>query len=54
MVPELLFRPSDIGLPQAGLPEIITQAVGALHPAMQTVVYSNVLLTGGAAQSWWL
>lgn len=51
MVPEALFRPSDIGLQQAGVAEVVQQAVAALHPALQPLMYSNVLLTGGARLS---
>ncbi len=50
MVPEALFSPSDIGLEQAGLPEAIVQAVSSAHPAVQPLLYTNVLLTGGTAR----
>lgn len=32
MIPEVLMHPSDIGLDQAGIPEAITQSVGACDP----------------------
>lgn len=45
-VPELLFRPMDIGLQQAGVAEAVVQAVSAAHPALQPLLYTNVVLTG--------
>lgn len=50
MVPELLFHPGDVGLPQAGLPEALVQAVSACHCAVQPLLYSNILLTGGCTK----
>mmetsp|Transcript_35953 Transcript_35953/g.80033 ORF Transcript_35953/g.80033 Transcript_35953/m.80033 type:complete len:419 (+) Transcript_35953:120-1376(+) len=47
MVPEALFRPGDIGLQQAGVAEIIVQAVSASHAALHPLLYSNVVLSGG-------
>lgn len=47
VVPEVLFRPSDIGLRQAGLPEAILQAVQACDVGLQGPLYANILLTGG-------
>ena len=46
MVPEALFRPHDIGLQQAGVAEVVVQAVSAAHSALQPLLYSNVVLTG--------
>lgn len=46
-IPEALFNPSDIGLQQAGVAELIVQAVSACEPAVQPDLYGNVLLTGG-------
>jgi len=48
MVPEALFRPADIGLRQAGAPELVAQAVAGLHPGLQPLMWANVVLTGGA------
>ena len=50
MVPEALFHPSDIGLPQAGICEAIHQALAASHPVLQPLLSRNVLLTGGVTQ----
>ena len=49
MTPEVLFHPSDIGINQAGLPELVTQAVDALRsPALDPgLLYANVVLSGG-------
>ena len=46
-VPELLFAPSIIGIPQAGIPEAIVQAVESCPEEMRESLYSCVLLTGG-------
>ncbi|KAL4436635.1 hypothetical protein ABPG75_003774 [Micractinium tetrahymenae] len=50
MVPEALFHPSDIGMEEAGLAEAIAAAVQAAHPHLHSLLYSNVLLTGGTAR----
>ncbi|KAI8471017.1 MAG: Actin/actin-like protein [Monoraphidium minutum] len=50
MVPEVLFRPSDIGLQQAGLPEAVASAIAACHPALSPLLWSNVVLTGGCCR----
>lgn len=47
MVPEVLFCPTDIGLDQAGVPEAVVQAVQSAHQALQPLLYTNVVLTGG-------
>ncbi len=47
VVPEVLLRPSDIGLRQAGLPEAILQAVQACDVGLQGALYGNIVLTGG-------
>ena len=36
----------DIGLQQAGVAEAVVQAVSAAHPALQPLLYTNVVLTG--------
>lgn len=46
-IPEALFNPSDIGINQAGVAELIVQAVSACNPAVHPALYDNVLLTGG-------
>ena len=49
MVPEALFYPSDIGLAQAGVAEVVTQAVNAVQMDLRGMLYSNVVLAGGCA-----
>ena len=46
-VPEILFNPSDVGLQQAGLAEIIFQAIQACPEELHAQLYANVVLTGG-------
>ena len=48
LVPELLFHPSDISLPQAGVAELIHDAVSSVHPDLHGLLYSNVILSGGS------
>jgi len=49
MVPEALFRPSDIGLQQCGVPELVTQAVEIeeLADTQRALCYLDVILVGG-------
>ncbi len=49
-MPELLFRPADIGLAQGGLAELVAEAVAACDPALQPLLLANVVLTGGNAR----
>lgn len=46
-VPEILFNPSDVGMQQAGVAEIIFQAVQACPEELHADLYANVVLTGG-------
>ncbi|CAG8712241.1 4372_t:CDS:10 [Racocetra persica] len=56
-VPEILFNPSDIGMNQAGIPEVIVEAINATHPDMfpfpvndvdlHGLFYGNIVLVGG-------
>lgn len=48
-VPEILFTPGDIGMKQAGIPEIILQSLSALPPGLHHVFLANVLVVGGNA-----
>lgn len=45
--PEVLFRPSDIGLDQVGIAEAIVQSIESCDPIYQAAMYHNILLTGG-------
>lgn len=46
-IPEMLFQPSDIGLAQAGVAELIVQSVQAVPLQYQPDLYANIVLTGG-------
>ncbi|PNX98137.1 actin-related protein 6-like [Trifolium pratense] len=48
LVPEMIFRPADLGMNQAGLPECIIRAVNACHPHLHPVLYESIILTGGS------
>ncbi|KAL5501343.1 ARP6_2 [Sanghuangporus vaninii] len=49
-VGELLFRPSDIGLPQAGLSYTISDAISSLPEDVQGLFWANIGLIGGNAR----
>ncbi|KAF8510007.1 actin-domain-containing protein [Hysterangium stoloniferum] len=49
-VPELIFNPSDIGLSQAGLPELISHSISSLPPDLQGMFWANIGLIGGSVQ----
>lgn len=46
-VPEALFYPADIGIDQAGVAELVVQAVEACDEDVRPDLYANVILTGG-------
>ncbi|KAJ5890714.1 Actin-like protein arp6 [Penicillium subrubescens] len=46
-VPELLFTPSDIGMQQAGIPDMILQSLSVLPPGLHAAFLANVLVVGG-------
>ncbi|KAK7348590.1 hypothetical protein VNO80_23151 [Phaseolus coccineus] len=48
LVPEMIFRPADLGMNQAGLAECIVRAVNACHPHLHPVLYESIILTGGS------
>lgn len=48
LVPELLFNPSDVSLAQAGVAELIVDAIKAVHPDLHALMYSNIVLSGGS------
>lgn len=50
VVPELLFRPSDIGIAQAGLPEVVVQSLSHLPAGMWPGLLANVVVVGGNAK----
>ncbi|XP_060188722.1 actin-related protein 6-like [Lycium barbarum] len=47
LVPEMMFRPADLGLNQAGIAECILQAINSCHPHLHPVLYESIILTGG-------
>ncbi|CAK9167634.1 unnamed protein product [Ilex paraguariensis] len=48
LVPEMIFRPADLGMNQAGLAECIVKAVNSCHPHLHPVLYESIILTGGS------
>lgn len=48
-VPEILFHPQDIGMKQAGIPEIVMQSLSVLPTGLHPSFLANVLLVGGNA-----
>jgi actin-related protein 6 len=46
-VPELLFNPGDVGMKQAGIPEIVMQSLSKLPPGLWPVMLANTLVVGG-------
>ena len=48
-IPEVLFRPSDIGLNCGGVVEAIVESINACDPIYRAAMYNNVLLVGGNA-----
>ncbi|CAM8928032.1 unnamed protein product [Rhodiola kirilowii] len=48
VVPEMIFRPADLGMNQAGLAECIVRAVNSCHPYLHPVLYESIFLTGGS------
>ncbi|KAL7137738.1 hypothetical protein ABFS83_10G112800 [Erythranthe nasuta] len=47
LVPEMIFRPADLGMNQAGLAECIVRAVNSCNPLLHPVLYESITLTGG-------
>ena len=46
-VPEVLFSPSDIGIPEVGLPAAVMESVSTLPEALKVGMLANVLVVGG-------
>ena len=49
-IPEILYRPSDIGMRQLGLAEAIIQSIEACDPIYQAALLQNIVLTGGSVK----
>ncbi|QKX54900.1 uncharacterized protein TRUGW13939_01990 [Talaromyces rugulosus] len=48
-VPEILFNPSDIGMRQTGIPELILQSLSVLPTGLHPAFLANILVVGGNA-----
>jgi actin-related protein 6 len=48
-VPELVFNPSDVGMRQPGLPEIIQESLETLPIGMWPALLANIVVVGGNA-----
>lgn len=46
-VPELLFTPSDVGMKQAGIPEVVIQSLAVVPEQFRDLLLANVVLVGG-------
>ncbi|KAL7517041.1 hypothetical protein ACHAWX_001999 [Stephanocyclus meneghinianus] len=49
-IPEVLFRPSDIGLDCGGIADAIVESINACDATLRAAMYHNVLLVGGNAK----
>jgi actin-related protein 6 len=47
VVPEMLFTPSDIAMPQSGIAETILQSLQCLPELLWQPMLANILLVGG-------
>ena len=46
-VPEVLFNPSDVGIPQMGIAEAIAHSISLCDESARSWLYRNIVLTGG-------
>lgn len=46
-MPEVLFRPSDIGINEAGIPEMLQQVVNKCPKSFESLLYQNIIIAGG-------
>ena len=49
MVPEVYFNPSDVGMNQAGIAELVMQSCESLDPSLTSLLLSNVVVVGGSS-----
>lgn len=49
-IPEVLFRPSDIGMHCGGVADAIVESINACDAKLRAAMYHNVLLVGGNAK----
>ncbi|CAG4957955.1 unnamed protein product [Parnassius apollo] len=47
-IPELLFHPSDVGIPQMGIPEAIINSIDACPEENKESLLENIILYGGS------
>uniref|UniRef100_A0A093VCV4 Actin-like protein ARP6 n=1 Tax=Talaromyces marneffei PM1 TaxID=1077442 RepID=A0A093VCV4_TALMA len=48
-VPEILFNPLDIGMRQAGIPEIVLESLSVVPTGLHPAFLANILVVGGNA-----
>ncbi|KAF9887664.1 Actin- protein 6 [Aspergillus nanangensis] len=49
VIPEVLFTPRDIGMKQAGIPDMVLQSLSVLPTGLHPAFLANVLVVGGNA-----
>ena len=49
-VPELLFNPSDIGMRQSGIPQLVMDSLSALPLGLWPALLTNIIVVGGNAK----
>lgn len=49
-IPEALFEPREVDFDQAGVAEAVAQSIMATDPAVQPLLWANIVLTGGTAK----
>lgn len=50
LVPEIIFSPSDIGMAQAGLAEVVVQSLSCLPAGIWPAMLANIVVVGGNAK----
>lgn len=46
-IPEILFHPNDIGIPQMGIPEAIVHSINMCAEETRPHLFNNIIVTGG-------
>jgi actin-related protein 6 len=49
-VPEIIFRPTDVGMVEPGLPELIVQCISLLPEGLRPLMLGNIMVVGGNAK----
>ena len=47
VVPELLFNPGDIGMNQAGIPDLVIESLDQLPEGIRPAMLANIVIVGG-------